>query len=460
MLTLLRDILPSWILDNHYIVQLNRRFGASAKSELGRYFLKGFSASLILRLLSIALSFATSVILARLLNLSDYGTYVYAVSWLNLLAVFALLGFDNVLIRDVSIYASQKQWHLLRGLLHRGNQIGFIGSVVLFGLLLGTFPLWRGELTQQDYLTLAIMLTALPLVALSKLREAALRGLRKVVAGEIPEIIILPITFLLLVGSLFLFGQVNLINVTIGRVVTYALAFGTGSFLLVRSLTPEVRQSKPHFVTRTWMSSGLILMLAQGMKLIYQRTPIVLLGSLQGSDAVALFNAANRYTEMAALVLMLFNLVLSPVVASLYASGDIQRLQRIVKLIIFVSVLLSSPIIFGLLVYGSELLAVFGDEFVMAKNALSILTFGQIMNVLTGPAGVLLMMTGHERDTSVIIGVGAFTNIALNLIMIPLYGVNGAAIATAASLTIWNSLLAIQAYRTTHIDGTIVSLFH
>lgn len=86
--------------------------------------------------------------------------------------------------------------------------------------------------------------------------------------------------------------------------------------------------------------------------------------------------------------------------------------------------------------------------------AFIVLSIGQLINVSFGPVGQLAIHTGHEKGTAVVIGVGAMINVILNVLLIPQWGMFGAAIATAVSLTAWNLLLTIFIYMRTGILST------
>ena len=116
--------------------------------------------------------------------------------------------------------------------------------------------------------------------------------------------------------------------------------------------------------------------------------------------------------------------------------------------------LFSLPVAAGLLVFGQRFLLIFGAEFTTGRAALSILSAGQLINVAMGAVGLLLVMTGHERDAAKGIGIGALLNIILNALMIPRWGLEGAAIANAGSIIAWNVLLALWVYRRLGIDAT------
>ena len=99
-------------------------------------------------------------------------------------------------------------------------------------------------------------------------------------------------------------------------------------------------------------------------------------------------------------------------------------------------------------------MGLFGQEFVSGSPALIILSGAQLVNAAAGSVGLTLMMTGHERSTAYGLFVSAVVNVVLNAVLIPQFGVVGAAVATATSTILWNVLLIIEVYRKLGIDST------
>ena len=89
----------------------------------------------------------------------------------------------------------------------------------------------------------------------------------------------------------------------------------------------------------------------------------------------------------------------------------------------------------------------FGNEYISGYAALVILCVSQSVCIITGPGGVLLNMSGHEKIVMKILLFSATLNIILNAILIPRYGINGAAISTAISTVIWHVLQSAMSYR-------------
>ena len=88
---------------------------------------------------------------------------------------------------------------------------------------------------------------------------------------------------------------------------------------------------------------------------------------------------------------------------------------------------------FALIVFNDSFLLLFGKDFVQGGMALIILSLGQLINAATGPVGALLTMTGQERGAAVVLGAGATLNVLLSVILVPILGLLGAAIAAASA---------------------------
>ncbi len=174
------------------------------------------------------------------------------------------------------------------------------------------------------------------------------------------------------------------------------------------------------------------------MYLIKSRTDIIMLGAFQGAEAVGIYFAVSRGAQLIDFVTNAANNVLGPNIASLYAEGKSEQIQRILIKSSRTVSLTSLPIIIGLVVFGSWYLSLFGSEFSQGTKALIILCVGQIVNVVTGSVGLLLNMTGNERYTSISRGGSTILNIILNALLIPHWGLEGAAIATASSSILIN----------------------
>ena len=91
-----------------------------------------------------------------------------------------------------------------------------------------------------------------------------------------------------------------------------------------------------------------------------------------------------------------------------------------------------------IIVFGDYILHIFGEEFITGYTVLVILCIGQFINVATGSVGQILAMTNREKLLRKCVVYGTVINLLLNIVLVPNYGMIGAAIATSIAWTITN----------------------
>lgn len=393
------------------------------------------------------LALALGIVLARTLGAEGYGVYAYAFAIMSLLMVAAEAGVPTLLMREVAASQAREEWGLLRGVLRRAGQFVAVaaGSVALVGLLI----LWAvgDRLSDTMFTTMALMLLVLPLAAGTKAIAHALMGLHKVVLGQAVNQFLRPLLVLVLVGSGFLLWPEL-------RQPPYAMAaqlFGAaivlaaGLFVLRRLMPSKAATAPPAYRSREWLRSALPFTLIGGAGVINNQTDIIMLGWFTGSEDVGIYRVAVQGAMLVAFSLQVANAVLGPQFSRFYAQGDMVRLQHLVTQSARVILLTALPVALVFILFGALVVSwVFGAEFTTAHWPLAILAAGQLVNAGFGSVGFLLNMTGHESIAARMLWRTAFLNIVFNAVLIPLYGMNGAAIATTISLAIWNALLFRQ----------------
>lgn len=418
--------------------------------------IRGASGTFALQIISMGLGFLTGLLLARLLGAAGYGAYAYALSWIAVLGVPAVLGLDTLLVRDVAAYRVRSSWGLTSGLLRRANQAVMLVSITLAGLAALVAWALSDRFDAGVLPTLLVALVLLPLVSLVRLRQAALRGLQQVVLGQVPETLVRPFLFLALTGGIFFYfgdGFVPAWAMVLNVVVT-GVAFVVGTLLLRRAIPQTVVKASPVYQNRTWVRSVLPLMVLRGLQAVNGQAAPVLLGTIGGVEGVGIYAVASRGADLISFVAFAANVALSPVIASLYAAGDMRRLQRVVTKSVRVVLFCSLSAALVLVLFRGFFLGLFGEEFTRGGTALITLVVGLLVYAATAPAGALLVMTGYERDATLAVGTGALLNVILNVVFIPRYRLEGAASATAISMTLLSIIMVVLVYRRLGIHAT------
>ena len=154
--------------------------------------------SLILKLVSVGLAFASTAILARILGPADYGVYSYVIALVTLLTVPSEFGLPALIIRETASGMAREDYSAVQGVWVWSSRTTGIISLSLVGLSVITILLFRQSLAGSRLETFIWALALVPLIALGDLRGAALRGLKRIVSGQLPEFLLRPGIFVLL----------------------------------------------------------------------------------------------------------------------------------------------------------------------------------------------------------------------------------------------------------------------
>lgn len=428
---------------------------AGAKAGAVANLLRGAAGSLGLNLVNSGLTFLATVIVARVLSVEDFGVFAFVVALGLLLAVPAVLGFDRLVIREVAAYLARSAWPLMRGLVISANVIVFVNAAML-ALAAGTIAALT---TADDVLRSAVLvgLLAIPAMAVGRVGQGVLMGLHRVVSAQAPDLALRPALFLGFVAVVVLLLPGGLDSrVAVGlHVASVVVATGATLVLMRRWWPREASVSAAQYETRTWGRSALALTLLNGVMVINAQSGTVMLGLLRSTDEAGLFSVASRGAMLIAFGLGAVNAALQPTVSRLWTMGRMEELQHLVTVSARAVLVFSLPVTLVFVVFATEILTVaFGAGYATAGPAFAVLSAAQLVNAAIGSVGALLIMTGHQRDAALGIAVGAGLNIVLGLVLIPMAGALGAALAAAISIATWNILLALAAVRRLGIHST------
>lgn len=240
--------------------------------------------------------------------------------------------------------------------------------------------------------------------------------------------------------------------------VAVLAAFALGRLLQQRAMPPAARQSAPEERRAEWIRIGVPLFLITGIQLLIVRLDIILLGAMAGHEAAGYYAPASRVADLLVFALASANVIVGPLIAGLHARNDVAGLQKILATLAKGVLLFTIPLVLFITFFGSEILGFFGDEYRAAYVPLLILTCGQVVNAVSGPVDFVMAMTGPQVRMLQILVFSAVLNVALNLILIPPFGLAGAASATASTTVFWNLAMRRAVMRRLGVDASVLVL--
>lgn len=427
-------------------------------NQLKSQLIRQIGGTFLLKVIAMCLQLVTGILLARQLGPHGYGVYAFPMGVVTLLSVPATAGLPQLIVRNTARYAANGDFKLLKGLLIRSSQFVFLISLALSAGAAVVYTITtETALGSEEGTVFFLSLSLLPLLALKHVRMAALRGLGRVLLGQLPDLLVRPAVFLFFLAStLFLFDS-NLnariaIQFQVGAVV---LAFVVG-FAVLYFYAPSVRMgTAAEFRTSEWMRSSFPFLALGVMLVINQQLDIVMLGILRPPSDVGVYKTVVQGSTLVSFLLAAVKTAQAPHISRLWATAQKSRLQRMITKTARIAAL-GTIVAAGILMLAGKyfITILFGTEYLIGLLALRILCFGQIINGLSGSVGSILNMTGHESKAATAVAVAAVANVVLNSALIPILGIDGAAIATATSLVTWNGLSIVLTRRYTGIKPT------
>lgn len=430
------------------------------KDQNRHIFFKGAVGSFAIKIIGAGFLFAVQVVLARLCGTEQYGFYAYALSWMTILSIVAKLGFDTSLLRFVPEYLVKKEWGRVLGIIRSSFFATALASIIL--TILGNIVLiFLQKSINPDWMVpLRLMLVVLPFYTLTVVRQAALRGFKNVVLAELPESVVRPI---LMIGCSFILfkvlGQLDAAHAWIGQLVAVVLSFILGTFLLFRRIPNEVKESPATHEHNLWLRTSLPMLLMSSMNIILNQASVIILGFYRSSEEIAIFAAAGRIVILATFILMAINSIAAPMISELFHSNKQDELQSLLGFSAKGIAVFTALTTVFLMALGRPILGLFGHDFVQGYVVLLILLIGQAIKSLMGPASFLLNLTGYQDLTAKVMSFAVLISIVLNFLFIPQWGVMGAAIASGATMALWNVTLVVLDRKIVNLDPSIFYFF-
>jgi len=440
---------------------------SGSERSLSRFIAKTAGGTFVLRIFYLASGFITTLLLTRWIGAEGIGVYNFVISWVVLVAIFVKFGLEAYLVRETAAArgrndpeAARRLWNFSRGFI-------LIVSLIAASCIYGLLP-WIDFENPALWPAFVIGVTMIPLLSLTAIYRGYFRANKQILKSQIPEYLIRPILLMASIGLLLWLatpGQpviallINVLATFLAMAFCMFAAVPKGSETKIndpaKPLVSSTESTFPGYrkASKTWLLGAFPFVLIAGISIINQRTDRLMLGALQDMKSVGLYSVAVQMAMVVNFTLIGLNQAIAPLVAERHDSNRSMELQKTLIRATNIATIGSLLIVAALVWLGPIVLAVFGPEFSSSYLPMIILAIGQLLNVASGPVGTILAMSRRERFVGIGMSVSVVCNILLNYLLIPLYSVNGAAIATMISVGIWNLLMVVFAKRTLGINA-------
>ena len=400
------------------------------------------------RVLSALLAYGSQVLFARLMGSFEFGIYVYVTIWVLLLGPALDLGLGTAAQRFIPEYRDRGIHDLLRGFIHGSRWVAFVSAIVIAAACAGLVKLLAPWLDVYTVIPLYLACTMLPAYALSNAQDGISRSYDWVGLGLMPTYIVRQLGLTALMGAAYAAGwPIDAVTaMVLGGVAMWLPTIGQ-LIVLNRRLAVAIEPGPKRYATGLWVATSLPILMVEGFYLLLAYTDILVLKQFQTPDEVAVYYAAAKTLALVSFIYFSISAATAHRFSAYHVAADRAGLSNFLTQTIRWTFWPSLAATALLLVFGRPILSLFGPQFTDSYPLMFILAVGLLARAAIGPIERFLSMMGEQR-VSALVYAGAFAiNLGLCFVLIPPFGLAGAAIATTTALIVESIMLFVVTKR-------------
>ena len=378
-----------------------------------------------------AISFLYFILIARAISVEDLGKYSFALSFATIFTMFLDFGTTQILVRESARNKADSQKYL-------SHVLGFkliVSLFVYFLIVLMVNLMGYPEITKRlVYVTgLVIILDSFSIAFYS-----ILRGLQNLIYESygviINQIILLVLGFVVLKLHL---GLVVLISVYLAGTL-FNLFYSSLFLSLKYKVFPKPNFSK----SLIWkiLKLSLPFAIAGVFIRLYSYMDVIILSKLTNDEAVGIYSVAYKVTFALQFIGVAFSAAIYPAFCKYFVSSKEMLAKSFTKSIYYL-LIISAPLSVGIITIADKVIGpVFGAGYTASILPLQILMVALVIIFLSFPVGAMLNASNKQTANTVILGFISVFNIISNLILIPIFSYNGAALSALLSYVLLFSI--------------------
>ncbi len=437
-------------------------------NKLRAYFLKGSIWEFLLQIILAILTLLSSLLIARLAGGAEFGAYSAVSNWVALWAMLVLAGVDDLLIKQIPIYQKLDNQLYIQKLFFWAwvYSLRFFAVFCLILLILLAFNLvgnWaENKLLLYSGLVVLFFYTQLIIF------QAVFRGFKSVKNAQLGDKIIQPLLFFVFLAAFLPFFQLTdfwamlfrLVSFAIAAFVIYSLLKKKYAFLFAKNVQNQEESTINglNIEQKNWKKTSFYFMLISFLYAVNTRADVACLDLLQVDFAqIGYYNAAARLSDLLNLPFLVVSAVAMPIFSQLYHDKNFPKLQIFFTQITLISFIISCIGFVFLYFLGQWLLSWFGTEFVSGYSVLLITALSKVLHAFFGASNYMLMMCGQEKKATFSLIISVLASILLQVLLIPIWGIEGAAWANLISLFIFELIQGYILWHYANIRPTILA---
>ena len=402
----------------------------------------------LVRVGSAMLALVSQVLLARWMGKFEFGIYIYVWTWVLMIGALSDVGLSSAARRFIPEYTELKSLDQLRGFLIGARWLAFAiatGIGVVGGIGVWLLAPW---LDSYSVIPLYLACITIPIYGLVQVQAGIAQSYDWPNLALMPFFVWRQLIITVLMGGAWLLGAPTdaVIAMIVAVVTTWAVTIGQ-LIVLDRRLKHKVKAGPKRYEAKTWLATSVPIFVVESFYLLLTYVDILALEHLRSPDEVAVYYAAARLLALVAFVYFAIAGATTHKFTQYHVAGNKEKLAKFFGETIRWTFWPSLAACAAILAFGKPLLWLFGGSFEQGYAVMYILAIGMLSRAAVGPAERLLNMLGERKECAGVYALAFAINLGLCFVLIPRFGIEGAAAATSTALAVESILLYRMAKR-------------
>lgn len=387
-----------------------------------------------------------TIVLARSLGAMQFGVFAFGLATITLLVIPIKNGASTLVTKHVAISRQDKGPHLAGGLLVTGFRL----SAIYSGFLIAGLWIVVSMQTENEAFgtSVAWFSFALPLLCVIGLAEGVLRGSFRPNAAILFGTILIPLVVLALTLALIPFAQVQDWRIATAFYVASAAATCLLSLLWIQRDLRGLLANASKMTNAVWLGHMAPFALVTGLLVFNRQIDVILLGILAGESEAGIYRLAAQAAVLVTFGVQAIGHLYAPYLAAADGNTVSEKVSGYLRKSILFSLGFGGVALGGLILWGDDIINILaGPEYLPGYPIMLILCAANLAVASNGATMQALYMQGHQHSTAWIFAGAGVCSVIANLILIPLFGMMGAAFATSGAIILWSLGLRFLACR-------------
>lgn len=377
-----------------------------------------------------------TALLARLVGVQFLGIYSLGNSITNIAGVLSKAGTDVGLMRYISRRDIEKDRETIKTDIRSTLKMGLIFSIIIM-LTQIILSGWLAENVFEESSLLRIVLivyaVSIPFTALMTIATFATQGFQLLKYKVFVEYILNPTV--LIVSMIFVYFVFSSeLAIILPTLLTGIVGFIVANYFLKKVAGVNILNIGKISFNKKILTYSLPIMFTMILGTLLHWMDIIMLGYFTNLETVGLYHPAVRTAGLQQSILIAFAGIYAPMFSKYYAQNNIIGMHHIYKLVTRWILTLVTPIFILIFLFSTKIMLLFGADFIQSSEVLIILAIGTSIFAIFGVSSTALVVSGYQKLNLINALSATIINICLNIILIPKYGIMGAAWATLSSM--------------------------